>query len=841
MISKTAKSLYESFLKDARRKSYVGGAILEIAAVRKLAEAGAHTQLEVFRQTFQPLPASEAHERSLLVLNTLALRIWLLKQAITLEPSDIAELVLTVERAEGWFNFFDPYVGAICRVARSVGLPEPLWLRIEAIHQFLAEEPYSRAALEELERGFEEFRPAMAARVQEQQRQQRSREERRVVDPEERWCRVLLDGAEQEGGSIRDLVRHASKATPSTPSKTWIKEARRLLDACDATVLVPRLASLFPRAFDSLSDPDDGRPVDLTTPENIVVLKGLCWTASLYDDPFLARAAGELVLAASRKLPGSGPRSVTLANAAIYALGQMPNETAVGQLAMLKIKVKAGNIQKSIEKALNAAAERLGVPREEIEEMGVPAYGLTDVGLLEESFGAFTARLEIDPRGKGELTWRKSDGKPQKSIPATVKKDFPEELKDLKAAAKDIEKMVPAQRDRIDGLFLDRKVWPIRIWRERYLDHPVVGILAQRLIWTFTRGKERRDGIWLDGRIVDVDDVLLEGLDDQETTVELWHPVGPPLDDVLAWRHWIERHEWRQPFKQAHRELYLLTDAERRTETYSNRYAAHILRQHQFHALCGVRGWKNKLRLLVDDAYAPPTKFLPQWGLRAEFWVEGIGNEWGRDTTESGSFLYLSTDQVRFYRINADPRYAHAAGGGYTTFGDQSPENQPLPLDLIPPLVFSEILRDVDLFVGVASVGNDPTWADGGPQGRFVDYWTGYSFGDLTASAKTRKEVLERLIPRLKIASRCSFDEKFLRVRGDLRTYKIHLGSGNILMEPNDQYLCIVPDGRMEKGTDGMFLPFEGDRTLSIILSKAMLLAADTKITDLTITRQIRC
>jgi hypothetical protein len=26
-----------------------------------------------------------------------------------------------------------------------------------------------------------------------------------------------------------------------------------------------------------------------------------------------------------------------------------------------------------------------------------------------------------------------------------------------------------------------------------------------------------------------------------------------------------------------------------------------------------------------------------------------------------------------------------------------------------------------------------------------------------------------------------------------VRTYRIYLGSGNILMEPNDQYLCIVP------------------------------------------------
>ena len=76
--------------------------------------------------------------------------------------------------------------------------------------------------------------------------------------------------------------------------------------------------------------------------------------------------------------------------------------------------------------------------------------------------------------------------------------------------------------------------------------------------------------------------------------------------------------------------------------------------------------------------------------------------------------------------------------------------------------------------------------------------------------------------------------------RCDLRTYKIHLGSGNILMSPNDPYLCIVTS-RSDAAPPSarVFLPFEGDNALSIILSKALLLAADTKIKDPTITRQI--
>jgi hypothetical protein len=60
-------------------------------------------------------------------------------------------------------------------------------------------------------------------------------------------------------------------------------------------------------------------------------------------------------------------------------------------------------------------------------------------------------------------------------------------------------------------------------------------------------------------------------------------------------------------------------------------------------------------------------------------------------------------------------------------------------------------------------------------------------------------------------------------------------------MEPNDQYLCIVPSRHSgEIGKENLFVPFEGDQTLAIILSKAFLLADDRKITDPTITRQIK-
>jgi hypothetical protein len=230
------------------------------------------------------------------------------------------------------------------------------------------------------------------------------------------------------------------------------------------------------------------------------------------------------------------------------------------------------------------------------------------------------------------------------------------------------------------------------------------------------------------------------------------------------------------------------------------------------------------------------------WGLRAEFWVDGAETQDPDDhqTTELGAYLYLSTDQVRFYWHEAPANSAHAGSGAYGTGYGVVPA-EPVPLAEIPPLVLSEVLRDVDLFVGVASVGNDPTWSDGGPGGRHREYWHDYAFGELGVSGRERADLLARLVPRLAAADRCRIEGRFLEVRGQLNTYKIHLGSGNILMDPGDRYLCIVPGrGVVEVGDPRVSLPFEGDRTLALILSKAIALADDAAVTDPTIVRQLR-
>lgn len=740
-----------------------------------------------------------------------------LRKQLPFDESRMSALITCLSRAMSnyaWEVSLGGYFRQIESFVDSKGLSEILNARLGELRKSLkrnAEYTETRKALQRLDALLTTDRSDLQTQL----------------DNGEVWTATLRDRLKSVGPSEQSkweaLLSHCQTAGSSKPSKKWLKQTEAQIDQLGQlpyTDLVNSVIGDVGQAGTSerrvVAEYEYSSHPTQVHDTHSDLLRGFIWSTSLVNDERLIQTVGNCAEICFQKLEGIGPRSPKIGNACLWALSNMTGLQAVAQLSRLKTRVKHASVRKQLAKALETAAENAGMSQADLEEIAVPTLGLTQVGELSNTLGEFTARLEVRENNKTDLEWIKSDGKRQKSVPKSVKDDFPQELKLLKQTAKDIEKMLPPVRDRIEQLFLADRSWSWDDFRERYLDHPLVGSLARRLIWRFRQGSEDRAAIWQSGRFVDCNDDELPD-SSGETRIDLWHPLMAAPDQVLAWRGWLDRHEVRQPFKQAHREIYVLTDAESTTETHSNRFAAHILRQHQFAALCQQRGWRYSLQG-AWDSFNTPTLYLPIWNLGVEFWVEPVAED--ESTSESGIYLYVSTDQVRFRHME---------------------ESDPLPLTEIPPLVFSEIMRDVDLFVGVASVGNDPNWADGGPQGRYVDYWQSYSFGDLSATAQTRKDVLQRLVPRLKIAGRCSFSDKFLVVMGDLRTYKIHLGSGNILMEPNDEYLCIVPArGGSKAGGDNVFLPFEGDQTLSIILSKAFLLAEDTKIKDPTIVSQIR-
>lgn len=587
---------------------------------------------------------------------------------------------------------------------------------------------------------------------------------------------------------------------------------------------------------------------------NDIVLRGAIWF--IRDDaaqvPRLLRLALALLDKVPTHLGGVTYRSLVGINACIGALGRIATPDAVAALGRIQRRVRDQGLNKTIAKAMATAAATANMPIEDLEEISVPAFDLSggtdpvvEIGLA----GGCTATLSIASSTEAPVTLRTAEGRVPKSLPAAVKQDKPsaEALKALRATAKEVADVLGVQRLRLERSWLTGRTWTGHEFQERIVEHPLLGWFAARLVWTVTPaggGPARSLALpTLDAAApLDADDARLLPIG-PEDVVALWHPLGGEGEAaVQAWRGFLDRHGIVQPIRQAWRETYPLTDAERATATYSNRFAGHVLRQAQANALARLRGWICRTRMDADVPNDEPTHLrLPALGLSAEFWTEGTG-EPGEDRTEAGSLLYLRTDRVVFHRLEDAGDWRRDGGKGLRVTAER------VPVEDVPAIAFSEVMRDVDLMVGVTSIGADPNWLDRGAdaqhpsqwrQGPAHDYWQAFNAAALEGSGRLRHEFLATLLPKLAIAAQCSLEERHLVVQGRLRRYRIHLGSGASFVDGPGNYLCIVPDRRGAEDGPALRLPFEGDATLSLILSKAFLLARDDMITDPGILRQI--
>lgn len=307
------------------------------------------------------------------------------------------------------------------------------------------------------------------------------------------------------------------------------------------------------------------------------------------------------------------------------------------------------------------------------------------------------------------------------------------------------------------------------------LKMPAVRLLLEQLI---VQADEAALG-WLDVATLTVTD--LEGRQHvAEKTLRIAHPFHLfTAGQLSAWQKDVVTHRRVQPFKQAFRELYLLTPAERDTGLWSNRFAGHRLKAKVAARLLQVRNWSTSS---VEDIYYESKEH----GIYALFNFLDTGHY----LSETEHFTF---DTIAFHR-----------------------DHKAIPLEQVPPLLFSEVMRDADLLVSVAHAADD--------------YSTSHE------TVQRRAELVGELIQGLGLRNvKC--EGHFLHITGQRANYRIHLGSAAIHIEPGN-YLCIVPAG--SHATE-FYLPFaDTDKKMAEVLSKMFLLLDDMNITDSLILEQIQ-
>lgn len=636
------------------------------------------------------------------------------------------------------------------------------------------------------------------------------------------WSQVVFDEIAGQEAITRagweGLLEQCRALEQALPSAKWKMRARELMAALGEDEVITAMLRWLALG------PTPGQPPEARSPiEDSAYQKGVVWCVAMKAEPETAIAIADFAIACLRKVPNLGAVSQKVGFACVQALGAMDCSEAVSQLTRLRARIKYTVARRLIEKSLQQAAERSGLSIEEIEDICVARHGLDERGSREITLGDARAALSLRDDGSVAVAWHNADEKLVKAAPAHIKKAFAKEVKDVTKVAKELEEAYAVQRVRLESSLMSARLLPLKHWQQYFLEHPLLGFLGRRLIWVFSNSQGwERSGLWSGKEMGDCEGKALDLAEAEK--VRLWHPLSSDATEVQRWRDRVFAAGVRQPFRQAFREFYQITDEEREIKAYSNRFAGVLMRQHQFASLCRVRGWNYRLMGSGFDGGNVPNRKIDPWKMHVEFYVDlpadrhpslresGLGDQSG-----SGINLFITSDQVRFYR-----------------------EGKEIALDDVPAIVYSEVMRDVDLFTSVCAIGEDEGWADQGERGIGV-FAEKFDPHQPTAIVALRADVLSRVLPLTPIADRCKIVKGVLEVRGQLGTYRIFLnwGIATLMAESKPRWLRIPQKvlNAVELGLQD--IPLDLDYRTEMILRKAYVLANDWNIDSPDLVKQL--
>jgi hypothetical protein len=273
--------------------------------------------------------------------------------------------------------------------------------------------------------------------------------------------------------------------------------------------------------------------------------------------------------------------------------------------------------------------------------------------------------LEMDDSGLAELVADKG-GKRLKSVPASIKKDdYVKEITEVRASLK---AQFSRARASLEKAMENRDAFSFAESIE-LLRHPVISPLIKKLVFQsgealgFLCGAGLRSA---DGAqtALDSDCALTIAHCHDLFTLGKWHDYQRyAFDNSLV-----------QPFKQIFRELYTVNEDEKSEKTVSRRYAEHQIQPKKTVALLKGRGWTVDYESGLQKVYYRENVIASMYALA--------------DWFSPADIEAPALETVRFFERKT---------------------GKPLEFDVVNPVLFSEVMRDIDLVVSVAHVGGvDP-------------------------------------------------------------------------------------------------------------------------------------
>lgn len=386
--------------------------------------------------------------------------------------------------------------------------------------------------------------------------------------------------------------------------------------------------------------------------------------------------------------------------------------------------------------------------------------------------GDIEVKIEITELGKPEIVCQK-ENKILKSIPNKYKKD--EIVLEWKEVCKKLKNQYIRTKAMLEQFMEDGT----ELTRKEIIElkkNPIILPLLKDLVFIC----REKIGFFAEKELESWNGERLECT--SKSKLRIAHPY-----DLWKSGEWVEYQRVlfekgiKQPFKQIFRELYVKT-TEELEKVNSLRYAGNQIQPKKTIACLKSRRW-------IADY---------ENGLQKVYYKENIVAR-----------IYALADWF-------SPSDIEAPTLEWVEFSDRKTFKL-LKIKDIPDIIFSEVMRDVDLAVSVAHVGG-------------VDPETSHS------TIQMRRAIIEFNLKLFGLKN-VTFTENHAIITGTRANYTVHLGSGIIFKQGGTQ-IAVLPVHSQHRGK--LFLPFiDEDPKTAEIISKIVLFAEDQKIKDPSILEQI--
>ena len=381
--------------------------------------------------------------------------------------------------------------------------------------------------------------------------------------------------------------------------------------------------------------------------------------------------------------------------------------------------------------------------------------------------------IKIDELGQSEIIYEKA-GKELKSLPTKLKKD--KYIEDIKEVHKNLKEQYRRSRKMLEEAMEDgTEFYGYEI--ENLMTNPVIAPILKSLVFKM----DKNLGYYEDKKLKSANKKSVAIKDDSLLKIAHCFDLFESGDWASYQKDIFDR-ELKQPFKQVFRELYVKT-ADEKGRDKSLRYAGHQVQPTKTVALLKTRRW------IIDG----------QEGLEKVYYKENIIAK-----------IFALADWFSPADIEA-PTLEEVQFFDRKTF-------KPILIDDVPDLIFTEVMRDIDLVVSVAHIGD-------------VDPEASHS------TIEMRKAIVEFNCKLFKLKN-VKFTENHVLIKGERAEYSIHLGSG-LIHQKAGSAINVLPVHSQHRGR--VFLPFiDDDPKTAEIMAKVILFAQDEKIKDVFILEQIK-